>query len=200
MWNVDRPRAAVVVVAPDALQQGLAREDAVRVSHEEPEQLVLHVGEADRLAVDGDQVGGRVELERAGADRRPALHRDRCPGRAGDARLELGERERLDDQLVGRGEPGTRPELLGRDDEDETDAGELVALMKPVDEVVAGGRLGAEDHDGKRGPPEVCAVAHGGPERLAVAEVAGGEAELGEARADSVGALPARGVDPDVAH
>src|SRR5439155_12893179 len=40
--DVDGPRATVVVVAPHAAEQRLAREDATGMGHEELEELVLH--------------------------------------------------------------------------------------------------------------------------------------------------------------
>src|SRR3546814_20791026 len=48
--DVDRAGPAVVLVAPAPGQQRLAGEDLARVAGQELEELVLHVGEVDRLA------------------------------------------------------------------------------------------------------------------------------------------------------
>src|SRR2546423_9267985 len=47
--DVDGSRAAVVLVAPDACQKRLAREDLSGMGGEELQQLVLHVGQVERL-------------------------------------------------------------------------------------------------------------------------------------------------------
>src|SRR5690606_31757368 len=61
--DVDGPRPAVVVVSPHLRQQLLTAPDPARVLDQEPEQLVLHVGEDDRLAGDGRLVGEGVQLQ-----------------------------------------------------------------------------------------------------------------------------------------
>ena len=62
--DVDRARAAVVLVAPHAREQLLAGEHLAGMRDEELEQLVLHVGEVERLAVDRGLV--RLEVQDAG--------------------------------------------------------------------------------------------------------------------------------------
>ena len=59
-------RAAVVVVAPDAVEQRLAREGLASVGGEEAEELVLLVGEVDGLAVDGAGNICPANLQRSG--------------------------------------------------------------------------------------------------------------------------------------
>ena len=49
--NVDRARAAVVLVPPHARQQGLAREHLAGMRREELQKLVLHVREVEGPAV-----------------------------------------------------------------------------------------------------------------------------------------------------
>jgi hypothetical protein len=61
--DVDRAGTAVVLVAPHARQQLLAREHLARMRHEELEQLVLHVREVERLAADARLIRLEVEHE-----------------------------------------------------------------------------------------------------------------------------------------
>ena len=61
--DVDGPRPAVVLVAPDPRQQDLAGEDLARVLGEELEQLVFHVGEIERSARHRRLVGLEVQHE-----------------------------------------------------------------------------------------------------------------------------------------
>src|SRR5262252_2155954 len=58
--DVDGPRFDRPVVAPDALEQTVARHDAVLVLHQIPEQLELASRQANGIAVDGD--GHRFEI------------------------------------------------------------------------------------------------------------------------------------------
>src|SRR5581483_460061 len=64
--NVNRHRARVERgrVTPDALHQLLAREDAVRVRGEEPQQLELLRRQAERLAVAPRLARDRVDHDR----------------------------------------------------------------------------------------------------------------------------------------
>ncbi len=78
--DVDRPRAAVVLVAPDPAEQRLAGEDLARVRGQEAEQLVLHVGQVEDPPGDGGLVGLEVELQR------PVLDERRCASPARSAR------------------------------------------------------------------------------------------------------------------
>ena len=48
--HVDRPRSAVEVVAPDPVEQRLAREYLVAIRRQEPQQLVFLVRQVDRAA------------------------------------------------------------------------------------------------------------------------------------------------------
>src|SRR5262245_19008299 len=58
--HVHRSRFNEAVVAPHALEQPIAREHAVAVFHEAPEQFELAPREPDRLAFDGHQ--HRIEI------------------------------------------------------------------------------------------------------------------------------------------
>jgi MFS family permease len=68
--DVDRPGAAVVVVAPHVGQQGLAGEHAPGLLGEVLQQLELGVGQVEGVAVEGGRVGGLVDDEAAGRQRR----------------------------------------------------------------------------------------------------------------------------------
>src|SRR5579862_4075757 len=73
--DVDRPRAAVVLVAPHAVEQRLAREHLARMRREEPKELVLHVGEIEHAPGNRGLVRLEVQHERPALDRagsRPA--------------------------------------------------------------------------------------------------------------------------------
>ena len=50
--DINRAGTAVVVIAPDPAQQGLPGEHLARVRGEELQELVLHVSEVERLALD----------------------------------------------------------------------------------------------------------------------------------------------------
>src|SRR3982074_3054686 len=66
--DVDRPRPAVVLVAPYPRQELLAGEHLARMCGEEPKQLVLHVGEVERTVPHGGLVRLEVEHEVAVVD------------------------------------------------------------------------------------------------------------------------------------
>src|SRR3954452_18384652 len=61
--DLDRVRRRERVVAPDLLEQALARDDDPLVAHEELEQLELALGQVDPALVARDLVGVGVELE-----------------------------------------------------------------------------------------------------------------------------------------
>ena len=67
--DVDGSGAAVVVVAPDLLEQLAAAEDPARVLREELQQLELLVGEVEDLAADPGGVARLVDGHLAGGDR-----------------------------------------------------------------------------------------------------------------------------------
>ena len=58
--DIDRAVAAVVVVAPDFIEQRLAGEDAPPVVGQQLEQLVLLVGQLDDIALHGNLAGLQV--------------------------------------------------------------------------------------------------------------------------------------------
>ena len=62
--DVDRAGAAVVLVAPDPAEQGLAGEDLGRVPGQEAQELVFHVGQVEDPARHGGLVRLEVEHQR----------------------------------------------------------------------------------------------------------------------------------------
>src|SRR6186997_2537146 len=69
--DVDGARVAVVGVAPDVLEQGLAGEDAPRRTRERAEDLELDVGDFDLLGVEGDHAAVEVDRQLVARDRAP---------------------------------------------------------------------------------------------------------------------------------
>jgi hypothetical protein len=92
------------LVAPDALEQPIARDDAVLVLHEIAEQLELAARQADRRAIDGNrdrlEVGDEpvAAIAAAGA---PLAAVGAAPQHGAHAGRELAEAERLGDVVVG---------------------------------------------------------------------------------------------------
>ena len=115
--DVDGSRAAVVLVAPDPVEECLAREHPAGVRREEAEQLVLHVGEVERAARDGGLVGLEVQGELAVLDHLGAEGGAAQGGKVPEPRGELVGRDGGDhevvEQLVAQRELG---ELAGGDD------------------------------------------------------------------------------------
>ena len=62
--HVDGAGPAVVLVAPDPAEQGLAGEDLGRMAGQEAQELVLHVGEVEDAPGHGGLVGLEVQHER----------------------------------------------------------------------------------------------------------------------------------------
>ena len=109
--DVDRPRLAIGVVAPQGLQQRLPAEDAPRPGRERAEELELDVRELHRRAAHLDRSAGEVEDDAVGPDDVPAvrLAPERGPAQERpDPAAELADRERLRDVVV-------RPELEPND-------------------------------------------------------------------------------------
>ena len=99
--DVDGAGAAVVLVAPHPRQQRLAGEHLAGVRGEELEQLVLHVGEVERVAVDGGLVGLEVEHERRRTRRSSgAVPRPGAPEQVPEPGLELAGVERRQAEVV----------------------------------------------------------------------------------------------------
>jgi hypothetical protein len=98
--HIDGAGAAVVLVAPHPAQQDLAGEHLARVLGEELQQLVLHVGEIQRVAVDRGLVGLQVQCQPA------VLHHLRprfvaaAEEHVAQARLELRGVERAEAEVV----------------------------------------------------------------------------------------------------
>src|SRR3954452_17309955 len=98
--HLDGVRRRERVVAPDLLEQALARHDDPLVAHEELEQLELALGQLDLALAAGHLVGVGVELQvRADEARRAA---GRAPAQQGaQAGEQLLALERLDQVVVG---------------------------------------------------------------------------------------------------
>jgi hypothetical protein len=193
--DIDRARAAVVVIAPDAAQQRLAREHALGMRHEELQQLVLHVREVHGPLVDRDLVGREVHLQAADADDVVVVDAvDRAPG-AGDPRLQLVGAERLDDQLVALGDPDPLRQLAAVDRDEDRHLAELVVGGQARAQLRARRLLGpAGEDERQRGG---AAVAVGWAQRPVGGDAVGAEAELGEQARRALAITLA--VDPRVA-
>src|SRR5262249_8166176 len=94
------------VVAPDVLEQPLARDDQLLVAGEVLEQLELAVGELDLALATLHLAGVGVDDEVADHDRRAAARRA-APEQGPDSRQQLGALEGLGQVIVG-----TRVEAL----------------------------------------------------------------------------------------
>src|SRR5919202_5368028 len=80
--HLDRVRRRERVVAPDLLEEALARDDDALVAHEVLEQLELALGELDRAVAALDLVRVRVQREVGDDERRAAPWRAGPPQRA----------------------------------------------------------------------------------------------------------------------
>src|SRR5436309_5073075 len=102
--DVDRPRLARVVVAPDVLEELVPGERLAGVAEEEGEELERLRLDRQRLSVAEEPVSGEIDLDVPEIDDRwPADRRRRLLGPAEqrpDPRRELPERERLRDVVV----------------------------------------------------------------------------------------------------
>src|SRR5215203_6783539 len=98
--HLDRVRDRERVVAPDLVEQLLARDHEPLVAHQVLEQLELALREVDRAIAAGDLVGVGVEHQVADPQRRHAARRP-----ASEESAEAGEQllalERLDEVVVG---------------------------------------------------------------------------------------------------
>src|SRR4051812_18246100 len=103
--NVDRARVAVRRVAPDLLQEHLARLHAPRRAGESGQDLELDVGELHALSPRRHYPPLEVDLQVAGADgllaAGPGTDHLRASQRRTHAASELPDRERLGDVVVG---------------------------------------------------------------------------------------------------
>src|SRR4051812_16301518 len=100
--DLDGVRDREGVVAPDLVEQALARDHEPLVAHEVLEQLELALGELDPPLTPEHLVGVRVQREVADRQRRHAARRSPAQQRpqAGEQLLTL---ERLDEVVVGPG-------------------------------------------------------------------------------------------------
>src|SRR3954463_3874185 len=80
--HLDRVRRRERVVAPDLLEEALARDDDALVAHEVLEQLELALGELDLAAAALDLVRVRVQRQVGDDERRAAARRAAAPARA----------------------------------------------------------------------------------------------------------------------
>src|SRR4051794_35399010 len=98
--HLDRVRDRERVVAPDLVEQLLARDDEPLVAHEVLEQLELALGQLDLALAARDLVRVGVEREVADAQRRHPARRAATQQRA-QASQQLLALERLDEVVVG---------------------------------------------------------------------------------------------------
>src|SRR3954471_6206326 len=110
--HLDRVRLRERVVAPDLVEQALARDDDPLVAHEVLEQLELALGELDVALAAAHLVGVGVELEVAGHQRGRAARRAAAQQRA-QAGEQLLALERLDEVVVGAGVQALDARLQG---------------------------------------------------------------------------------------
>src|SRR4029453_4241563 len=97
--DVDGAGAAVVLVAPDPGQQGLAGEDLARGLGQELEQLVIHVGGVEGPAVDEGLVGLEVEDQRVVLDQLGLHPAARAPELVAQAGFQLPGVERREAEV-----------------------------------------------------------------------------------------------------
>src|SRR4051812_42039454 len=100
--HVDGVGLAERGIAPDLLEQLVARDHQSLVAHHELEELELAGGELEQAIAAGGLVRGRVELQVADDQRRAAPRRAPAQERA-QPRQQLLEVERLDQVVVGAG-------------------------------------------------------------------------------------------------
>ena len=118
--DVDRPGAAVVLVAPHPAQERLPREDLAGVLGQELQQLVLHVREVQRPAADGGLVGLDVEHQRAVLDQLRARTPARPPEEVLEPRLQLARIDGSHAEVVEQVLPQLEvEELIGGDHQEQ---------------------------------------------------------------------------------
>src|SRR4029453_11961394 len=103
--DLDDVRVVLVERVPRPLEQLIARQDVIRVSHEDLEHLELLRCQGDLAPAARHPAGGGVELEAGDAEHGALLGRAPPPEGA-QARQELAEVEWLDEVVVG---PGVQP-------------------------------------------------------------------------------------------
>jgi hypothetical protein len=121
--DVDGAGAAVVLVAPDPAEQGLAGEDLARVGGQEAQQLVLHVGEVEGPAGHRGLVGLEVEHEGAVLDElgsRPRPVRQKRWARRAASSRGGGQDAEVVEVVLAQLQVG---DLVGRDDEQQRASG-----------------------------------------------------------------------------
>ena len=154
--DVDGAGVAVVLVAPDALEQFVARKGAAGVRDEQLQELVLLGRQGDGLVVEPCLIGGKIEAQAADLQRLlpPLLALAVLGGAAQhglDAREQLAHGEGLDDVVVGAElEAEHAVDLLGLGGQhDDGDAARLrVGLETAADfEAVDFGQHDVEQHE-----------------------------------------------------
>jgi hypothetical protein len=101
--DVDRAKVHDGVRAPDLIDDLLARKDAVRVLHQEPEELKFRRAEVDVPAVPGYPKGRQIhhhlsELQASAFGMSPS-----SPKESPESGDQLGDAARLDHVIVGTG-------------------------------------------------------------------------------------------------
>jgi hypothetical protein len=98
--HLDRVRGREGVIAPNLVEQALARDHDALVAHQVLEQLELALGQLDRALAADHLVRVRVQRQVADAQRRRAARRAPAQQRA-HARQQLLALERLDQVVIG---------------------------------------------------------------------------------------------------
>src|SRR5689334_4989325 len=101
--HVDGTLVDIDVVAPNAVEQLLARVDTAGVAHQVLEQPVLGGAQVDLTTTATDAVAGAVELKVAGLEHGGNELRAGTAQQRVDAGEQLGDRERLHHIVVGPG-------------------------------------------------------------------------------------------------
>ena len=114
--DVDGAGAAVVVVAPDAVEEGVAGDDVAGVGHEVAKELVLHIGEGDGLTGDQRLEVGEVQSEVAGGEKAGWVGAAAAAEGLADARDELVRVDRGEDEILEA--EGKVLDLVRRNDDD----------------------------------------------------------------------------------
>ena len=147
---VDRARRAVVVEAPDLVEDLVAGEDAPAVLDQVLEQVELAARALLRRAVDDELLAREVDLQVPLLELVDLAHDRLAPPEHGlDARGELLDRERLRHVVVG---PELEPEHLValvalRRQDDDRDAGVVLAHRLAHLEAVELGQHQVEEHE-----------------------------------------------------
>ncbi len=148
--HIDRALIDIDVAPPHAVEQLRAAEHASRALHQELEQPELGRSEMDLAPVSGHPVRLAVERDIADAQHRGDALGARTPEDGADARHQLGQRERLDDIIVGAcGKPPDAVALLApRGEQENRDGAAFFARAQAPAQLDAGdARQHPVEHD-----------------------------------------------------